>query len=152
MFKNLFGRSALGSKLAKGVGWTGGLGLTCVIHCAVLCSAQSLSQVWLFVAPWTVACQASLSMGILLTRILDGLSCPPPRDLPNPGIKPRSCVLQVDSVPSELPGKPRNSGVGSLSRLQGIFCPRNGMRVFCIAGRFLTSWATRETHIIHYDV
>ena len=31
--------------------------------------------------------------------------CPPPRDLPNPGIKPRSPTLQVDSLPSELPGK-----------------------------------------------
>ena len=30
---------------------------------------------------------------------------PSPRDLPNPGIKPRSPALQVDSLPSELPGK-----------------------------------------------
>ena len=33
------------------------------------------------------------------------LPCPPPRDLPNPGIKPWSPALQVDSLPSELPGK-----------------------------------------------
>ena len=32
--------------------------------------------------------------------------CPPPRDLPNPRIKPRSSALQTDSLPSELPGKP----------------------------------------------
>ena len=46
---------------------------------------------------------------------------PPPGDLPNPGIKPVSPVLQVDSLPSEPPGKPKNTGVGILSLLQGIF-------------------------------
>ena len=34
-----------------------------------------------------------------------GLPCPPPGDLPNPGIKPRSPALQADSLPSEPPGK-----------------------------------------------
>ena len=46
---------------------------------------------------------------------------PPPGDLPNPGIKPGSPVLQVDSLPSEPPGKPKSTGVGILSLLQGIF-------------------------------
>ena len=32
--------------------------------------------------------------------------CPPPGDLPNPGIEPRSPTLLVDSLPAELPGKP----------------------------------------------
>ena len=35
-----------------------------------------------------------------------GLPCPPPGDLPNPGIKPRSPTLQMDSLPSEPLGKP----------------------------------------------
>ena len=47
-----------------------------------------------------------------------GLPCPPPGDLPNPGIEPRSPALQVDSLPSDPPGKPKNTGVGSLSFLQ----------------------------------
>ena len=50
-----------------------------------------------------------------------GLPCPSPGDIPNPGIKPRFPTLQVDSLPSELPGKPKNTGVGSLSFLQQIF-------------------------------
>ena len=50
-----------------------------------------------------------------------GLPYPPPGDLPNPGIKPRSPALQEDSLPSEPPGKPKNTGIGSLSLLQGIF-------------------------------
>ena len=37
------------------------------------------------------------------------------------GIKPRSPALQTDSLPSKPPGKPRNTEVGSLSLLQGIF-------------------------------
>ena len=49
------------------------------------------------------------------------LPCPPPEGLPDLGIKPRSPTLQVDSLPSEPPEKPKNIGLGSLSLLQGIF-------------------------------
>ena len=44
-----------------------------------------------------------------------------PKDLPDSGIKPGSPTLQADSLPAELLGKPKNSGLGSLSLLQGIF-------------------------------
>ena len=47
--------------------------------------------------------------------------CPPPGNLPNPGIELRSPALQVDYLLSEPPGKPMNPGVGSLSLFQGIF-------------------------------
>ena len=50
-----------------------------------------------------------------------GLPCPSPGDLSNPGIKPRSPALQADSLPGEPQGKPKKSGAGSLSFLQGIF-------------------------------
>ena len=70
---------------------------------------------------WTVACQAPLSMEFSRQEYWSGLPCPPPGDLPNPGTKPRCPALQADSLPSEPPGKPRNTGVGSLSLLQGIF-------------------------------
>ena len=53
-----------------------------------------------------------------------GQPIPSPGDLPNPGIKLRSPVLQVDSLPASLPslpqGKPKHTGVGSLSILQQI--------------------------------
>ena len=48
-----------------------------------------------------------------------GLPCPPPGDLFNPGREPRSPTMQADSLPFELPGKPKNTGVVSLSLLQG---------------------------------
>ena len=43
------------------------------------------------------------------------------KDLPNPWIEPRSLALRADSLPAEPPGKPKNTGVGSLSLLQWIF-------------------------------
>ena len=63
----------------------------------------------------------SSSMGILQARILEWVAMPPPGDLPNPGIKTRSISLQADSLSSEPPGKLKNTGVGSLSLLQGNF-------------------------------
>ena len=63
----------------------------------------------------TVARQAPLSMGILQARILEWIATPSSGDLPNPGIEPRSPTLWADSLPSEPPGKPKNTGVGSLS-------------------------------------
>ena len=49
------------------------------------------------------------------------VSCPPAEDLPDPGVELRSPALQVESSLSEPPGKPMNTGIGSLSLLQGIF-------------------------------
>ena len=46
---------------------------------------------------------------------------PYPGDLPDPGIESRSPTLQADSLPSEPPGKPKNTGVGCHSLLQRIF-------------------------------
>ena len=71
-------------------------------------------------ATWE-ARQAPLSMGFSRQEHWSGLACPLPGDLPNPGIKPRSPTLQADSLPSEPLGKPKNTGVGSLSLLQGNF-------------------------------
>ena len=59
--------------------------------------------------PWTIALQAPLSMGFSRQEYWSGLSFPSPRDLPNPGIKPRSPSLQADSLPTELQGKPHKS-------------------------------------------
>ena len=68
-----------------------------------------------------------------------GLSCPPPGDLPNPGIELRYSTLQVDSLLSEPPGKPMNTGLGSLSLLQGNFPTQELKWVSCIAGEFFAS-------------
>ena len=59
--------------------------------------------------------------GIPQARILEWVAMLPPGGSSHPGIKPRSPALQADSLPSEPPGKPMNTGEGSLSLLQGIF-------------------------------
>ena len=59
--------------------------------------------------------------GTLQARILEWVPFPFPRDLPNPGIEPSSPALQTDSLPAKSQGKPKNTGVGSLSLLWGIF-------------------------------
>ena len=65
--------------------------------------------------------QGSYVHGILLERILEWVPCPPPGDLRNPGIEPKYPTLQADSLLSESPGKPKNTGVGNPSLLQQIF-------------------------------
>ena len=65
-----------------------------------LVCAWSLSQVWLFLTPWTVACQAPLCMKFFRQEYWSGLPFPP-GDLPNPGIEPAYPVLlhwQADSL------------------------------------------------------
>ena len=94
--------------------------------------------------PWTVAHQVPLSIGFSRQEYWSGLPCPLPRDLPNPGIKPKSPILQANSLPSEPPGKPKITAVGSSSLLRRSSQPRNQTRVSCIAGGFFSSWATRE--------
>ena len=57
----------------------------CVCVCALL-----LSHVQLFVTPWTVDCQASLSMEFSRQEYWSGLPFLPPGNLPDPGIDPAS--------------------------------------------------------------
>ena len=111
---------------------------------------KSPSCVWLFVTPWTIACQAPLSLGFSGQEYWSGLPCPSSGDFLDPGIEPGSLTLQAhslpseppgwvavpfsrgltqlrnwtqvshiagDSLPAEPPGKPKNTGVGSLSLL-----------------------------------
>ena len=59
--------------------------------------------------------------GILQARILEWVAIPSPGDLPNSEIEPRSPALKTNSLPVEPAGKPKNTGVGSLSLLYRIF-------------------------------
>ena len=55
--------------------------------------------------PWTVAYQASPSMGFSRQEYWSGLPFPSPGDLPDPGIEPKSPTLEADALTSEPPGK-----------------------------------------------
>ena len=61
----------------------------------------------LFMTPWSIAHQAVLSMEFSRLEYWSGLPFPSPGNLSNLGIESGSPSLQVDSLPSELPGKPQ---------------------------------------------
>ena len=71
--------------------------LLCLVtqSCPALCNLMNCSPARLL-CPWGSSRQEYWSR----------LPCPPPGDLPNPGMEPRSPALQVDSLPSEPSGKP----------------------------------------------
>ena len=57
-----------------------------------MCTLSRFSRARLFATPWTVASQAPLSVGFSRHEHWSGLPCPPPGDLPDPGIKPESVM------------------------------------------------------------
>ena len=67
--------------------------------------------------PMTVALQAPLSWGFSRQEYWSGLPCPPPGDILNPGIEPRSSELQANSLPSE-PGKHQIMASGPITSWQ----------------------------------
>ena len=77
-------------------GWEGSLGENCLVSqtCPTLCNTLDCSL------PGSSVHEVSQQ------EHWSGLSFPTPGGLPDPGIEPRSCALQVNSLPSEPPGKP----------------------------------------------
>ena len=73
--------------------------MCCVVlsHSVESDSATSQTVTHRLLCPW----------GFSRPEYWSGLPCPPPGDLPNPGIEPRSPTLQTDSLPSEPPEKPQ---------------------------------------------
>ena len=124
--------------------------------------------------PWTVVCQAPLSLGFSRQEYWSGLPCPSPGDLPDPEIKPGSPELKADSLPSEPTGKPLSKhwkwkslscvwlfvhpmdytvhGILQARILEwvaipisrGSSWPKDQTQVSPIVGGFFTSWATRQ--------
>ena len=77
---------------------------------------KSLNGVRLFATPWTIQ-----FVEFSRPEYWGGQPFPSPGGLPNPGIKPASPTLQMDSLPAKPRGKPKKTGVCSLSLLQQIF-------------------------------
>ena len=92
--------------------WFSNLSLTvehllCTTHLVVV--IWSLNCVWLLLTPWTVACQAPLSMGFPRQEYWNGLPFPSPGDLPNPGIKRATPALQLDALLLRQQGSPQGT-------------------------------------------
>ena len=101
-----------GTTLRDGVGRALGggfrMGETCTpmadsYKVKVKVKVKSLSRVRLFATPWTVAYQAPQSTEFSRQEYWSGLPFPSPGDFPNPGIEPRSPVLQADTLSSKPP-------------------------------------------------
>ena len=69
------------------------------------CSVMSNS----YVTPWTVSCQAPLSMGFSRQEYWSGLLFPSPGDLSDPGMEPVSSALVGRFFTTEPAGKPKRS-------------------------------------------
>jgi len=69
-------------------------------------TVQSLSHVQLCAILW-----AALSVGFSRQEYWSGLPCPPPGDLPDPGVEPRSPALQGDYLLLSHQGRPSRSCV-----------------------------------------
>ena len=101
--------------------------------CVCVC-VYVLSRVQLFIIPWTTARQAPLSMGFSMQEYWSGLPFPSPGDLPDPRIELRCPALQVDSLPSEPPGKP----------------PRTSLSyVYCSSGEIPLNSLSRSVLYLH---
>ena len=100
---------------------------------------KSVSHVPPFATPCTIAYQVPLSMEFLRQEYWSGIPFPSPRDLPDPGMEPRSGALQVDSLLAEPQGKPKITEVGSLFLLHGIFPTQESNQGLRVAGRFFTN-------------
>ena len=81
--------------------------------------------------------------GILQARILEGAVMPSSRGSSQPRIEPRSPTLQEDSLPSKPPGNPKNTGVGSLFLLQGIF-PTQGSNAGLLHCKWSLYWLSHQ--------
>ena len=68
-----------------------------------MCCAKPLQLCLTYCDPMDCSPPGSSVHGILQARTLEWLPFPPPGDLPNPGIKPRSPASQADSLPAEPP-------------------------------------------------
>ena len=80
----------------------------------------ALSWVWLCATPWTVACQAPLSMEFSRQEYRKGLPFPTPKDLPHLGINPMSPAspsLKGRFFTTESPGKFHSYGMVEKSTL-----------------------------------
>ena len=80
--------------------------------------------------------------GTLQTIILEGVACPPPAHLPDPGIKPGSPALQADSFPSEPPGKPSLNVLACKTPLLPYGTPSQSCGFLL---QTLTGWGPRNT-------
>ena len=114
--------------------------LSCIIKASVLAKLWEFLQtsstscvmlshfirVQLFATLWTVTSQAPLSLGFSRLDYRRGLPCPPPGDLPHPGIDPRSLNPNPNPNPNRRWVLYQLRNQGSPRILEGVVMPASG--------------------------
>ena len=93
--------------------------------CVCMRALSCFSHIQLFATPWTVVHQAPLFMRFSRQENRSGLLCPPPGDLPDPGIK-GLLDWQAGSWPLVTPGEPHPGPVFIFALLQSLQRARSG--------------------------
>ena len=125
--KNILQRGQVGSKIGNFQGYT----ITCVLltqSCSTVCD------------PWTIACQASLSMEFPRQEYWSGLSFPFPGDPPTSGLEPRSSALQAVSFLSHQ---------GSVAFM--IRCSKRSPGHLRLKKLKLLKWPLKHCTCLHYN-
>ena len=130
---SLTGSSVHGIFQARVLEWGAIVGSTKLIHLFGVkwkLKVAQFNSLWLhgLYSPWNSPGQ---NTGVGSPSLLQGIF---------PGIKPRSPTLQADSLPTEPPGKPKNTGVNSYPFSRRSSWPRSQTGVSRIAGKFFTNW------------
>ena len=127
------------------------LELCCIVMCSQLTVQHlivkhlsrgcvlSLSHVRLFATPWTIACQAPLSVEFSRQEYWSGLPFPSPVGFPDPGIKPAPPALAGWFLTTVSPGKPVKA-TASIFLIPFLLLQRHTHAQFF----------TLKTHYIHY--
>ena len=116
-------------------------------HCAVLCLVAQLQTLC---DPMDCSLPGSSVHGLLQARILEWVAFPFFRGSSQPEIEPRSPTVQANFLPSESPGKPKYTGVGSLTFLQGIFLTQESNQRHLHYGQILYHLSYQRSPASHY--
>ena len=106
-----------------------------------------LSFIRLFATPWTVACQAPLSMGIFQARILEWIAMSSSRGSSQPRDRTQISCITCGFFTIWATRKPKYTGLISLSLLQGIFLTQGSNWGLLHCKWILNHWATREAPV-----
>ena len=111
-----------------------------------MCMLSCFSHVQLFVTPGTVARQAPLSVGFSRQEYWSGLRCPPPRDLPDPGIELKSLKSPVVAGDfSTISAKPKYAG--TLLQISSLIT----LLIILVATSAITELTERKKKCLHYE-
>ena len=127
-----------------------GIASDSVVSASVL--SLRFSHVQCFATLWTVAQQVPQSMGFSRQEYWNGLPCPPPGDLPDPGIKSESPALQADSLLPEPPGKPYiYPYISATQHCKSTIRQQKKGNKWCYLQKYVSGWKTTVRKSDHFN-